>query len=35
VDYARETWTVEQLFFDGHVVSVVGRGFQVEWTLLT
>jgi 4'-phosphopantetheinyl transferase len=35
VDYARETWTVEQLFFDGHVASVVGRGFQVEWTLLT
>jgi len=34
VDYAGQTWTVEQFFFDGHVASVVGRGVQVEWTLL-
>ena len=35
VDYAGQTWAVEQFFFDGHVASVGGRGLQVEWTLLT
>ena len=34
VDYAGQTWAVEQFFFDGHVASVGGRGLQVEWTLL-
>jgi len=34
VNYSRQTWTVEQFFFDGHVASVAARGLQVEWSLL-
>jgi hypothetical protein len=33
VDYGGESWPVEQFFFDGHVASVAGRDFRVEWTL--
>jgi 4'-phosphopantetheinyl transferase len=35
VDYGGTIWMVEQLFFDGHVAALAGRGVQVQWTLLT
>lgn len=34
VDYAGQTWTVAQIFFDGHVASAAGREVRVEWVLL-
>ena len=34
VDYAAQTWPVDQFFFDGHVASVANSGFRVEWVLL-
>jgi 4'-phosphopantetheinyl transferase len=34
VDYGRDTWTVEQLYFDGHVAAAAGRGLRVDWALL-
>lgn len=33
VDYAGWNWTVEQVFFDGHVASAAGRGVRLEWML--
>jgi 4'-phosphopantetheinyl transferase len=33
VDYAGQSWGVEQVFFDGHVAAVAGRGVRMEWTL--
>ena len=31
VDYRDTLWPVEQVFFHGHVASLAGRGFRVEW----
>ena len=33
LDYAGGSWTVEQVFFDGHVASAAGREVRLEWTL--
>jgi 4'-phosphopantetheinyl transferase len=33
VNYAGQTWTVEQVFFDGHVASLASRRARLEWTL--
>ena len=34
VDYAAQTWPVEQFFFDGHVASVAISGCRLDWVLL-
>lgn len=33
VDYRDALWPVEQFFFQGHVASIAGSGFRVEWVL--
>jgi 4'-phosphopantetheinyl transferase len=33
VDYIGRCWTVEQIFFDGHVASVASQRARLEWTL--
>jgi 4'-phosphopantetheinyl transferase len=33
VDYRGAAWPVEQFFFRGHVASLAGSGFHVEWGL--
>jgi 4'-phosphopantetheinyl transferase len=35
VEYAGQTWSVEQIFFDGHVASLAAKDLQVEWRLPT
>jgi 4'-phosphopantetheinyl transferase len=35
VDYDERSWTVEHIFFNGHVAAVAGRGVRVEWMLTT
>jgi len=32
VDYAGCSWTVEQVFFDGHLASATIQGARLEWT---
>lgn len=34
VDYRGVLWPVEQFFFRGHIASIAGSGFRVEWRLL-
>lgn len=33
LDYAGRPWTVEQVFFDGHIASAAARGVRLEWVL--
>jgi len=33
VDYAGCSWTIEQVFFDGHGASAVSQGVRLEWIL--
>lgn len=33
VEYHGRTWTVEQVFFNGHVASVASQQARLEWTL--
>lgn len=34
VEYAGRTWTVDQIFFDGHVAAVVNTGCRIRWLLI-
>jgi 4'-phosphopantetheinyl transferase len=34
VDYRGTTWPVAQIIFDGHMASVAGRGFRLQWERL-
>lgn len=33
VDYAGNTWPVDQFYFDGHVASLANSGYRVQWLL--
>ncbi|MBU4010491.1 MAG: 4'-phosphopantetheinyl transferase superfamily protein [Proteobacteria bacterium] len=34
IKYNNQKWEVLHYFFDGHIVSIVKNGFDIEWTLL-
>jgi 4'-phosphopantetheinyl transferase len=33
-DYQGQLFSIEHLYFNGHIASVVKNGFQVEWTVI-
>jgi 4'-phosphopantetheinyl transferase len=33
VDYAGNTWRVEQFYFDGHVASLANGAYRVKWSI--